>query len=335
MACERFPLGLRSRPMLEKDVAECAEIVAGHPIIGPRYGEMIKYLRPAWLRLLGSEAFVTAVFEDSDGGRIKIWGVGVSVFVDDDFMRAVKTPPLCWYGPEVAKRIAEGDSPVLSDKQVRTANSGKGLNALAWEGCLRQAFAKRPDAYHLVMGSFIELHRGYRWNEVISPQVESGERLRWTTEAGGWLWNPDEARYVKWTGKDASHIAENPHIIGITRDLELDRFGTWVGALFDYHPPRMSFSSCEQRLLRASLPGTTDEELADELAISLATVKNMWRSIYNRAASCVPELFTDDRQADLPISGRGKEKRRRLLSYLRDHPEELRPISRRRLQSSS
>lgn len=318
--------------MQPRDVAECAEIVAAHPVIGPRYGERIKYLRPAWLRLLGSGALATAVFEDSDGDRIRIWGVGVSVFVHDDLMRAVKTPPLVWYGPELAKRIAEGDSPVLSDKEVRGANSGKGLNALAWEGCIRPAFAKRPDAYHLLMGTFLDLHRGYLWNEVISPQAESGGRLRWTIEAGGWLWNPDEARYVKWTGKDASHIAENPHIIGITRDLELERFGTWVGALFDYHPPRIGFSACEQRLLLAALPGPTDEQAADELAVSLATVKNMWRSIYNRAAPCLPELFTDDRQADLPISGRGKEKRRRLLTYLRDHPEELRLISRRRLQ---
>ena len=35
------------------------------------------------------------------------------------------------------------------------------------------------------------------------------------------------------------------------------------------------------------------------------------------------------------MPGRGKEKRRRLLTYLRDHPEELRPVSQKHLQQQA
>jgi hypothetical protein len=68
------------------------------------------------------------------------------------------------------------------------------------------------------------------------------------------------------------------------------------------------------------------------LGTSLSTVKNTWRSIYNRAAARLPDLFPDHARADLRLSQRGKEKRRFLLAYLREHPEELRPVSRKLLQ---
>jgi len=65
------------------------------------------------------------------------------------------------------------------------------------------------------------------------------------------------------------------------------------------------------------------------LAISLSTVKKAWISIYHRVEHHLPDLMADPLRSDTPPSGRGKEKRRRLLAYLRDHPEELRPYSQR------
>ena len=82
------------------------------------------------------------------------------------------------------------------------------------------------------------------------------------------------------------------------------------------------------------LPGGTDAELADELGTCVSIVKNKWRSIYNRVASRWPELFSDDSHADVQISERGREKRRRLLTYLREHPEELRPVLQKLLREA-
>ena len=58
--------------------------------------------------------------------------------------------------------------------------------------------------------------------------------------------------------KIPSEIVSKPHVVGITRDLELKRpgnwAGSWVGALFDYHPPMLGFESERTAfaLLRAS-----------------------------------------------------------------------------------
>ena len=55
------------------------------------------------------------------------------------------------------------------------------------------------------------------------------------------------------------------HVVGITRDLELgDWAGSWVGALFDYHPPKLALNRSEQLLLSCAFPGATDEQLAED-----------------------------------------------------------------------
>jgi hypothetical protein len=228
-----------------------------------------------------------------------------------------------------------GDSPLLSDRRLREANSCGGLNLVVWEGCIRQEFEQHTEVHRKILSVFIEEHCGYLWKEAIASQMESVERLQWTLQTGGLLWNPARGRYVESLEKDPREILKEPHLIGVTREIERGRPGTWVGALFDYHPPQLGFSRSEQRLLLSALSDRTDEELSKDLGTSLSTVKNTWRSIYNRAASRLPNLFPDHPKGDLRLSQRGKEKRRFLLAYLREHPEELRPVSRRLLQQGA
>ncbi len=72
--------------------------------------------------------------------------------------------------------------------------------------------------------------------------------------------------------------------------------------------------------------GLTDAELGRALHAALATVKKRWASIYDRVGSVDPDLLLGAAQA-VPSEGRrGPEKRRRLLGYLRQHLEELRPV---------
>ena len=183
-----------------------------------------------------------------------------------------------------------------------------------------------------MMSTFIQVHRGYLWKEVISSQSWSADHLDFILRTGGHLWDPLAASYTSTLRKDLSEIVSKPHIVGTTRDMELERqgkwAGSWVGALFDYHPPMLGFSRSEQRLLACALSGATDEHLAETLGTSLPAVKKTWVSIYRRVEDHLPELIPDALGSDLPASGRGKEKRRGVLAYLREHPEELRPVAR-------
>jgi hypothetical protein len=318
------------RPMKPNDVAGCADIIAAHPVIGPRYGSTVKDLRHSWLRLLGSAAMTTAVFEEVEKGRVTLAGVGVGVFVRDEFIRELKSPPQFWFGPVLAKRALRADSPVLSDREVREANSGEGLNELVWETLPHPGFAERSEIYHLMGRAYIEIHRGFRLKEMITSQAESPQRLQWAIDAGGLCWDPKAESYVKSINNGKEEFARSPHVVGITRELELGRPGSWVGSLFDYQPPRFYFSTSEQSMLICVISDATrtNPALAKTLGVALPTVKKMWLSIYERVSENAPELI-DANAAIGAENKRGKEKRRRLLAYLREHPEELRPVMRR------
>ncbi len=323
-------MSLRWRTMQPQDVPACAEIVASHSVIGRRYGAAIKNLCRAWLSLLGSEAMTTAVFEEIVRDRVHIVGIGVGLFVHDEFIRELKTPPQFWVGPELIKRVLKGDSPALSNSEVREANSDGGLNELVWETIALERLAKRTDLYHLMGRAYIEIHRGYLLKEMITSQAESAERLQWAVDAGGLFWDPESAKYVKSLKRSGEDFARKPHVVGITRELEFERPGSWIGVLFDYQAPRIWFSPAEQRMLRAAISSRTETNpvLAKKLGVSLPTVKKLWLSVYARVADHAPEVMAGpDKSGD--ETKRGVEKKRRLLGYLEEHPEELRPVSHR------
>jgi hypothetical protein len=331
-------MNLRHRAMQPEDIPECVEVLANHPVIGPRYGPAIEHLPEAWLRLLQCEAGITTVFHADESSRAPICFFGVAAIVRDDFLTEMKTPPHFWMGPELTRRMVAGESPLLTDRQLREANLRGGLNLVCWEGCVHPEYEAHGELQRYIMSVFIHVHRGYLWKEVISSQPDRPDHLDFVLKTGGYLWDPLAGGYTSTLRKGPSETVSQPHVVGTTRDLELKRdswAGSWVGALFDYHPPVLGFSRSEQRLLSCALSGATDEHLAETLGTSLPAIKKMWVSIYQRVEDCLPELIPDPLRSDLPASGRGREKRRRLLAYLREHPEELRPVSRKLLANAA
>jgi hypothetical protein len=327
---------VRWRPMQPADVDACVEIVAAHPVLGARYGADIQHLGCAWRSQLGSAAAVSGVFERLDPKRATIVGVGFAVFVRDDFIREIKTPPLPWIGPELARRVAGGDSPILTNDEVRDANSGAGLSNIVWEGAGTPEFVATMDFYHQMVGAYVEALRGYLLKEMITAQAVSVERLLWVVEAGALYWNPEQQRYDTSPPEPVATLVTRPHLAGITRELESVRPGSWIGTLFNYRPPRFGLSRGEQQLLHMALTSLhgTDQELASALYLSVPTIKKTWGSIYRRVADCDAQLVPDPALAEPGTSERGPEKRRSVLAYVRGHPEELRPHSRKLLRES-
>ena len=315
------------------DIPQCVDVLAKHAVIGPRYGPAIEHLASAWHRVLGCDACFATVFHAGEDERAPICLFGFGVAVHDDFVVEMKKLPPFWAGPEITRRVINGEAPVLTDKQVREANSSDGMNLLIWEGCARAGYEAHGELPRYMMAAMIEVHQGYLWKEIIATHPESPDRLRHTLSTGGCLWDPIAGCYTDVVCKDAEEIVGTPHVIGVTRDLERSRrgnwSGSWVGALFDYHAPLLGFTRSEQRLLSAALSGATDEQLAGMLGVSTPTVKKMWVSVYNRVEESLSPSMPDLCRTDISAGGRGKEKRRGLLAYLRKHSEELRPYSRK------
>jgi hypothetical protein len=89
--------------------------------------------------------------------------------------------------------------------------------------------------------------------------------------------------------------------------------------------PILGLRNSDQELLEAALRGTTDIELSVELGLKLPALKKRWASVFNRVAAAKPDLLPgiDD---NLDRQTRGRQKKHRLLAYIREHPEELRPF---------
>ena len=113
--------------------------------------------------------------------------------------------------------------------------------------------------------------------------------------------------------------------------MAAQRPGAWTSFFFARRSPTIGFTRSEQKLLSAALHGGIDGELSDQLGISLSAVKKTWAAIYLRVQSRKPSDLRIE--LDGTDGDRGKEKKQKLLAYLREHPEELRPYSLRLLEN--
>jgi len=327
-------MALGYRSMHPEDVSRCVEIIANNPLVAPRYGDAIVDLAGVWRSLLGRLAFTAVVFEESHGGSSRLFGVGVSAFVSDDFVRDLKRPPLVWLGPELLRRSICGASPLLSDREVIEANTHGGLNLVGWDGATSLDDAKRVDVLNFNFQAFAELHCGFLIKELLG-QADSPQHFDAMRNIGSSFFDPERRAFVPWTAGTGEEGAARPHLIGSTREMALA--GTWLSgsALFAYEPPRFCFTPSQQRLLRAALhDGGTDEDMSRHLSISLSAVRRCWLSIYARIAQHDAGLVGDanDPEDDDRAVARGRGKKHRVLAYLREHPEELRPVSQKLLR---
>jgi len=94
-----------------------------------------------------------------------------------------------------------------------------------------------------------------------------------------------------------------------------------AGLFHHRQQPQIAFTPSEQELLEVALEGADDAAAAKSLFVSVAAIKRRWAGIFERVAAIRPDLCP-------PADGaRGIQKRQRVLTYVRNHPEELRPFN--------
>lgn len=316
---------IRCGLMQLEDVSACVKIVANHPVLGPRYGSAVDRLESVWRQLARSDAFFAIVAKETASGCSDTLGSGVACFVADDFAAEIATEPFKWVGPELVNRFLHGPSPVLTDAQVRLANSADGLNILVWPSCFREEYETDLGLWQMSQTLFFEAYRGFQVKRLQMQAIHSTELNIAINSGAGYLSSAD-SNHLQDLGKLSGSAMLKPHIVEVTRAMASNRPGTWASQLFAYHKPEMGFPRSEQRLLSAALEGGTDQELAEHLGISLSAVKKMWVSAYQRIEARRASILEFERKENAN-GDRGKEKKHKLLVYLRDHPEELRPYS--------
>jgi DNA-binding CsgD family transcriptional regulator len=266
-----------------------------------------------WTRLLGQSGFNADVIEDlrrPPGSRIV--GLGMAIALDERWRALmVEAPPP--YAPAlIYEELLAGAFQPPGDKELARLN-GQGevtFLVLHYEQTLKDL--DNPDTLeqlHVGMSLFKQAHAGYRLRHLYQEGL--GDQGAYLQSMG----------FRARTGRAAQGL---PELYGLSRDEAMSLLpGTPVRDAFQFTPPRMGFSTSERRMLRLAVTQLTDEQVGDELGISAHGIKKLWRSVHQRALDAMPQLFDDAGASD--GGTRGPERRRTLLQYLRQHPEEMRP----------
>ena len=324
---------IRYRLACPDDIATCVKFIADHPVLGPRYGPAIAHLGTVWRRFLGSDALFSIVSEENGTGSAGTICSQIASFVSDDFATELATPPLKWIGPELVNRCIHGPAPVLTDTEVRHSNSTQGLNILVWPTGPRADFENLPELFQGSQVIFFDAYRGFKMKRV-QTQATNPIEIAMAVNSGGWCLRNTPSLHLPSLEEPAESMFLQPHMLEVTKEAAAKQPGSWANLFFAYRKPVIGFTPSEQRLLSAALQGGTDGELSDLLGVSLSAIKKKWASIYLRVQSrtpCDQEIVLDE-----SVDGdRGKEKKQKLLVYLREHPEELKPYSMRLLANGS
>lgn len=315
-------MDLTSRPLAPRDVRACLALLDGH-LAYP--AGALECTARAWRRLLRDEALNAMVVEQKDArGAAEIVGFGASVFVTAEWAAHARGGGEPYLSLRTLQRELDGGSSILRPQAIARGNDTSGLQVLILHyGEARDLIpeARSPLRYQMFQ-AFIHTHRGYRINEVLQefwdemdPEFIVRGWGRVLTDYGSWFAGRGEAVPPPGCG---------PLLIGITREECLAVPGSLAAPIFVDARPHLSFTRAEQRLLAEALTGKGDHELSRALGLSLPTIKSRWRSIYDRVEHLAPDLLPAV-PPDGAAAGRGQEKRRHLLDYLRRHPEELRP----------
>ncbi len=321
------------RVVREEDLPSCVDIDpqhAGYEIVGQERALKV------WKQLIRFRSFQSAVVEaDPPIAGHRIVGFGASVFVTRPFADQELLHPQPGLNARIIANIAAGanvavganvassESVALTEAQLGTGNLDGGLDLVdlfpQWrKGILTPRQVEEVQT--ALASSFLEAHRGFRLNRILTETVNAVERLSYLELSRTWRIVSDFSDF--YSQHPESNWNRDRCLAIVTREEALP--GHITGMLFQYQEPVLRLPDADQRLLETALAGLTDEELAQQLEIGLPTVKKRWRSIFERV-SARPDLFPrfPDGSDD---ASRGRQKRHHILAYVRQHPEELRPI---------
>jgi hypothetical protein len=284
---------------------------------------------PALLgRLIAEETLSTVVVEEHSEGwtRPTVAGFGISGFIGAGAAAQYLAAPSPHLELDLLERARRGQPhrSFLDYDEIARANAGEGLTLFPLVWLQRANDPCDPEARTLLtvgQQAFLRMHRGYRLARILKEAqasqaeafVNGGFRERTRLPAGTALSFPGR------------RLACEHVVFEITRsEADSAMPGRAVEQLFCYRPPRCGFTRAEKQVLSRAAEGLVDAQIARQLGISSAAVALRWRSIYARVAEQVPSAL-QEYAPSATGRGRGHEKRRRVIAFVSEHPEEMRP----------
>jgi len=297
------------RKTTEADLAACLDVQPAHlgnELTGPEIAHKV------WREILADPAMVTAVFECEppiEGRRIV--GFGAAVFVRAEFAEAELANPRPYINARVIESVHAARPVLLTAGEIARVNAGKGLDMVNLCGSLLESILspeERGQVQTLLSVSLVQLLAGYRLNRIFGQATDSEMRAMLGSGLVREVASYPELKLAAYVATEQIASAQ-PFSIQVT--------------IFNNREPLLRLSGADQKLLWAALEGQTDAGMAVSLNLTMPAVKARWRSIFARFARLKPEVAPEFHGE----GSRGPQKRHRVLAYLREHPEELRPFA--------
>jgi hypothetical protein len=299
------------RPIRKADLSPCLELqpaCLGDQVVGRSAALAV------WKAFLSDASFQGTVIEaEAPIAGHKIVGCGLGVFVTRAFADRETSDPRPGLNARILAGVVSGERVLLSRAEIGAGNAGKGLDFVNLYGTWRDGILSTDQLsqVHGLLGtSFAEHFAGYRFHRVLKEAI-GDPRIALAKATGTY-------RLLAEFPQTESALAV------VTRESALAAPYSVGASIFRYQPPLLRLRPAEQQLLATALSGKTDSELSKELGLSIEATKKRWLSIFDRVDQFKPEILS---QAEAESDGRGRQKRHRVVAYIRAHPEELRPFA--------
>lgn len=312
--------------LLPGDGAACARLMRKITALGDRLNISLAQVIDD---LLVEDRLIGGLIEDYDAtGERTVVAATLSAFVAPEFRETYLAKPWPCLTNWLLERCRDGGSDIFLDRtQQAQGNLSRGLDLVMLDYIQTPMDFTSPEGRRIMtvfFPFFLSIHRGFNLSSMI---VEAGAMYEQMALAAGFRLycglDLDAEPPVEPVPQGAS---SKRAVYYFERQMAADTPpSTPVSAVFTYLPPRFRFTAGEQRTLLRAIDGLTDEEIAGTLDVSRDAVKQTWRSIYDHVIQVMPDLV-ERGQATAGASGsRGQEKRRRIVAYVRDNAQELRP----------
>lgn len=264
---------------------------------------------------------------ETSQARWIVKALGLSAFVKDAFVEEYLNAPGPYPSLSLLERALEGDlADFCNSNDIASANAGKApaLNQMTiYYGQLVKDPAD-PVSRRILPASHKmhrEVHSGFRIKRLLQDEWTSSEPV--FLFAGYKLLR----RFAKDTPCPLGRppLEAERSLVSLTAaDAAQQLPGSTASFIFEYRSPRLALSDTQQRIVSAACSGQTDRDISASLDISPNTLKAAWRSVYDKFDKHLPGVAG---HVQGESDSRGREKRRLVVAYIQDHPEELRPFA--------
>jgi hypothetical protein len=308
------------RPVRKEDLQECLLV---HParMGAERIG--IKRALRAWRTILvDADACVASLVEKVTPGSSEVVGFGLAVFVTSSFSDAMLANPQPGLNARIIESIDAGKSVIPPYRYLQTANTSATLDHVVMYSTEKLGSLNSNELMlvrNSLARSYFDAFVGYRLRRMLYEIVDEHEFEKIKNYRG--------LRIVKrLSAPDLPGIPalwkNNRALCEATAETLADDPASVAARPFIDRPePVLEFTLSQKRLLAAALRGAENAALAEGLCRTPSAVKRTWTGIFEKCARHYPTLLPTTEG-----SLRGQQKRHKVMAYIREHPEELRPF---------